>query len=649
MEKVKIAICGACLVIVAILGYCYISEKQNEKYEYIVNSAISNIVDTVIEKYPDVREEEILNILRNTKNNKTNILKKYGYLDNENYIKKLEDEKNVDRKINILYISIFGIVIILIVIYYNNKKEIRIREVNQYLNEVNRGNYKLKIEENGEDEISRLRNELYKTTILLRETAENSEKEKVSLSNSLADISHQIKTPITSMRIMLDNIEDNPNMDSKTRVEFIKEISKQVDWISSLVVSLLKLAKFDAGAIVMKNEEINVRNLIDKAVSNLAIILDVKNIKIISNIDEAATINADYNWQLEAITNIIKNAVEHSSDNSNIYINVENTSVFVKIQIKDEGEGIGKKDINHIFERFYKSKNSSENSIGIGLSLAKTIIEKANGYIKVESEDGKGTMKLMLIEDEKKEQDKFKKLAEKMNDVTFVKITNSTEEGIKCLKENDIDGVILDLELNSGTGNGFEFLEKLKITKLSKIPKIVVTTNVYSDSVYDYLHQNKVDFIFYKKQENYNVENVINTLLLLNNYTNTASTDIKEIEEEKAKQEKLIAEKVNYELDLIGIASHLQGRKYLFDAITYLLSEEGENSQVSINQYLLSKHKRPTSTINRAMQNAIVRAWRVTAIEDLEKLYTAHINYNTGVPTPVEFIYYYVDKIKKEI
>lgn len=363
MEKVKIAICGACLVIVAILGYCYISEKQNEKYEYIVNSAISNIVDTVIEKYPDVREEEILNILRNTKNNKTNILKKYGYLDNENYIKKLEDEKNVDRKINILYISIFGIVIILIVIYYNNKKEIRIREVNRYLNEVNRGNYKLKIEENGEDEISRLRNELYKTTILLRETAENSEKEKVSLSNSLADISHQIKTPITSMRIMLDNIEDNPNMDSKTRVEFIKEISKQVDWISSLVVSLLKLAK-----------------------------LDVKNIKIISNIDEAATINADYNWQLEAITNIIKNAVEHSSDNSNIYINVENTSVFVKIQIKDEGEGISKKDINHIFERFYKSKNSSENSIGIGLSLAKTIIEKANGYIIVESEEGKGTM-----------------------------------------------------------------------------------------------------------------------------------------------------------------------------------------------------------------------------------------------------------------
>ena len=264
--------------------------------------------------------------------------------------------------------------------------------MNDNINEVNRGNYKLKIEDNGEDEISRLRNELYKTTILLRETAENSEKEKVSLSNSLADISHQIKTPITSMRIMLDNIEDNPNMDSKTREEFIKEISKQVEWISSLVISLLKLAKFDAGAIVMKNETVRVKELIEKSVSNLAIILDIKNIKIVSNIDENATIFADYNWQLEAITNIIKNAAEHSENNSKIYINVVNTSVFIKIQIKDEGEGISKKDMNHIFERFYKSKNSSENSIGIGLSLAKTIIEKANGYIKVESEEGKGTM-----------------------------------------------------------------------------------------------------------------------------------------------------------------------------------------------------------------------------------------------------------------
>lgn len=392
MKKLKIILCGVCFILIEVLCYKTISAKQNEKYENIVNSTISSIVDSVKEKYPNVTDEEILEILRNTKKDKSQALKKYGYFENENYIKKLEEEKEQDETKNIIYISIFGVVILVIVLLYNKKSEKRIKEINQYLNEVNRGNYELKIKDNGEDEISKLRNELYKTTVLLRETAENSEKEKVSLSNSLADISHQIKTPITSIRIMLDNIEENPEMDSKTREEFIKEISKQVDWISSLIISLLKLAKFDAGAIVMKNEEINVKKLIENAISNLAIILDIKNIKVITNIDEKATINADYNWQLEAITNIIKNAVEHSKDNSNIYINVKNTNVFIKIQIKDEGEGISKKDIKHIFERFYKSKNSSENSIGIGLSLAKTIIEKANGYIKVESEEGKGTM-----------------------------------------------------------------------------------------------------------------------------------------------------------------------------------------------------------------------------------------------------------------
>ena len=392
-EKNKILIFGLCYIIIAILVFLMLSQIQYEKYTNQMNIVIAEIVDKIVEKYPDIEEEEIIKILNGTEQSqKKYILEKYGYTQNTVAIEEISKERSSFIKIDIAIIIAGGIAVTIVLLSYNKKREEKISDINSYIGKVNSGNYELKIEENGEDEISRLRNELYKTTILLRETAENSEKEKVSLSNSLADISHQIKTPITSMRIMLDNIEDNPNMDSKTRVEFIKEISKQVDWISSLVVSLLKLAKFDAGAIVMKNEEINVRNLIDKAVSNLAIILDVKNIKIISNIDEAATINADYNWQLEAITNIIKNAVEHSSDNSNIYINVENTSVFVKIQIKDEGEGISKKDINHIFERFYKSKNSSENSIGIGLSLAKTIIEKANGYIKVESEEGKGTM-----------------------------------------------------------------------------------------------------------------------------------------------------------------------------------------------------------------------------------------------------------------
>ena len=296
-----------------------------------------------------------------------------------------------NTRINIALISTFGIIIVFLVLAYNWRREREIKKINQYLNEINSGNYELKIKENCEDEISRLKNELYKTTVLLRETAENSEREKINLSNSLADISHQIKTPLTSIRIMLDNIEENPNMDSKTREEFIEEISKQIDWISSLVIALLKLAKFDAGAIKMNDQEINAKKLINNVISNLAIIIDVKNIKIEQKIDDNVMLKADYNWQLEALTNIIKNAIEHSNENGTIHIDVENNSVFVKIKIRDEGEGIEKKDIKHIFDRFYKAKKSAENSIGIGLSLAKIIVEQENGYIKVNSEVDRGT------------------------------------------------------------------------------------------------------------------------------------------------------------------------------------------------------------------------------------------------------------------
>lgn len=261
-------------------------------------------------------------------------------------------------------------------------------------------------------------------------------------------------------------------------------------------------------------------------------------------------------------------------------------------------------------------------------------------------------MKLLLIEDDKNECDKFIEAVNKRNDVEFVGITNSAEEGIKLIKSNTVDGIILDLELNEGKGNGFDFLKDIRKLKLKKFPKIVVNTNVRSDSVYDYLHENKVDFIFYKKQTNYSVNAVINLLLMLNEYRNgdnndkyMTSNDVKDDEENL----KIISEKINKELDLIGVSTHLQGRKYLYDSILYLLSKESDDGRISINQYLGSKYKKATSTISRAMQNAILHAWRVSSIEDLETYYKAKINYETGVPTPVEFIYYYVDKIKKKL
>lgn len=391
-EKNKILIFGLCYIIIAIFVFLMLSQIQYEKYTNQMNIVIAEIVDKIVEKYPDVEEEEIIKILNGTEQSqKKYILEKYGYTQNTVAIEEISKERSSFIKIDIAIIIAGGIAVTIVLLSYNKKREEKISDINSYIGKVNSGNYELKIEENGEDELTKLRNELYKTTVLLRETAENSEKEKTNLSNSLTDISHQLKTPLTSIRIMIDNIQNNPDMDEKTRNEFIEDISKQIDWISSLVISLLKLAKFDAGSIVMRDEEINVKKLIQNIISNLAILIDIKDIKIEENISEQITLFADYNWQLEALTNIIKNCIEHSFDGGKIKIEAESNSVFTKIIITDEGEGIGKNDLNRIFERFYKSAKSSENSIGIGLALAKTIIEKERGYIKVESEVGKGT------------------------------------------------------------------------------------------------------------------------------------------------------------------------------------------------------------------------------------------------------------------
>lgn len=387
----KVIIPGIIIIMVAIICFCTIINIQNKKYKELVNYTISELVGKIVENYPETDEEEIIRTLQDSNSPKNNILKKYGYNEQSTYIKNLESAMKNNMKLNILFICVFGAGTVAIVLVFYKKQNKKINDINNYISRVNNGDYKLDIEDNDEDELTKLRNELYKTTILLKETAENSEKEKIDLSNSLADISHQIKTPITSIRIMLDNIIDNPEMDEDTKADFIAEISKQVDWISSLTISLLKLAKFDAGAIVMNDTDVIVKELIDEVIGNLAVMLELKNINVKESISENIKLKVDYKWQLEAITNIVKNAIEHSNENSKIYISAESNSLFTRIKIKDEGIGINPDDIKHIFERFYKSKGASENSMGIGLSLAKAIIEKDNGYIIVDSELGKGT------------------------------------------------------------------------------------------------------------------------------------------------------------------------------------------------------------------------------------------------------------------
>lgn len=264
--------------------------------------------------------------------------------------------------------------------------------------------------------------------------------------------------------------------------------------------------------------------------------------------------------------------------------------------------------------------------------------------------DSNKPMTILLVEDEIEDCKDFQNYLKNRKDIKLIGIANSTEKALEYIKTYIPDGIILDIELNNGKGSGLEILEQLKILKPKIKPLIIITTNISSKSVYAFAHENGADLIFHKLKEDYSPDQVIKNILLLGktkllnkceNKTNTEDTET--IIEYKNR----ISERINRELDLIGISSHLVGRKYIHDSILYIL--ENENKDENVFLHLAKIYKKGNSTIGRSIQTAIEHAWRKSSVEDLEKYYTTAVNYNTGVPTPTELIYYYVDKIKKEI
>ena len=230
-----------------------------------------------------------------------------------------------------------------------------------------------------------MKNEIYKTTIMLKEEAENSKKDKLELKDSLSNISHQLKTPLTSILIIIDNLIDTSEMNYSMREEFLRDIKREITNINFLVGSLLKIAKLDTNTVNFIEEDVKLKKIVEESIKNVSVLSDLKNVDIKINIINDSIIRCDFKWQIEAITNILKNCVEHSKEDSKIEITISDNKIYSLMEIKDNGVGIDKEDINHIFQRFYKGKNSSNDSIGIGLSLAKTIIDKSNGSINVES------------------------------------------------------------------------------------------------------------------------------------------------------------------------------------------------------------------------------------------------------------------------
>ena len=362
-------------ILIIILFYFLISNIINNSYEQKIIDNESYLIGNLINKYPDLKEDIISSyLIKDNYEIGNDLIKEYNLINIKN-----------NNSLILIYGLISALVLFIINFIYIRNIYKKIGKIDKYMNNILNGDYSIDIKDYCEGDISNLKNDIYKMTIKLKEQSELLIKEKKYLEETLQDISHQIKTPLTSM-YMINDILTNEK-DENIKKEFLIKNKNQIERIEWLVTSLLKLSRLESGTIKLKKEKISLRELIDKAIEPINVLLELKNIKLTKNV-ENINLNVDINWTVEALLNIIKNACEHTLDK--IEIIGSTNPLYTEIKIVDNGLGISKKDIKHIFERFYKGNHNKE-SIGIGLNMSKKIINLQNGLIEVSSKEGVGS------------------------------------------------------------------------------------------------------------------------------------------------------------------------------------------------------------------------------------------------------------------
>lgn len=373
-----------------------------ERVRKNTNGAVVQIIEKVKEKYPEISQRELAEILNGKSENPQaeSNLKKYGIdLDSDWAVYRNDNLSFVIIIANAVLCAVSCLALTAVFLKYCKSQKAESQRLAGYLRKINRRNYDLELKANSEDEMSQLQSEIYKTTVMLREQADNSQKDKENLKQSLSDISHQLKTPLTSIMVMLDDIIEDENMPEDIKRDFLNDIRRNSSSISFLVQSILTLSKLDANSIVLKSKAENVKNILDECVKNTAVLAEIKGVETSVECSDSLTLDCDFRWLCEAITNIVKNCIEHTNDGGFVRLKAEKTSLCTKITVTDNGCGIAKDDLPHIFERFYKGRNSDENSVGIGLALAKTIIEKSGGSVCADSKQGEVTKFTITIFD----------------------------------------------------------------------------------------------------------------------------------------------------------------------------------------------------------------------------------------------------------
>jgi signal transduction histidine kinase len=399
LEDRKLFISMIALSLVTVLVAVTLSLAMAAYVNQAVKDTYAGIVGVVVQRYPQA-EAQVVQDLRSPGADSvslgTQVLEKYG----------LGDARAADigvatgllARLLPVGLALVGLVctgFVLLLVRYQRAVSAQVAGLSAYLHQIDGGDYSLDVRDNGEGSFSLLKNDLYKVTVRLREQAELLQKDKTALSNLISDVSHQIKTPLTSLGVLADLLaEDPPEADRRAFVDRLRAQLGRIQW---LVAALLKLARLDAGTAAFKSEPVDVRWLIERALEPLQIPLEIKRQRLEVDGEADASFTGDLNWSAEALTNVVKNCVEHTPEGGKIEISYGANALYAEIIVSDDGEGIASRDMPNIFNRFYRGENTGENSVGIGLALAKAIFIAQGGDISVRSERGVGTSFVIRI------------------------------------------------------------------------------------------------------------------------------------------------------------------------------------------------------------------------------------------------------------
>ncbi|MDU0321446.1 HAMP domain-containing sensor histidine kinase [Clostridium butyricum] len=277
--------------------------------------------------------------------------------------------------LSIISSAVFGIVFFM----FTKSRYKSIAKISDEIDLVLHNDDHLYITESNEGELSILQSEIRKMTLRIREQNDALKKEKEHLADSLADIAHQLRTPLTSVNLILSLLENsNDENELKKFKREAEELLLQMDW---LITSLLKISRLDAGIVVFKSEEIDVNKLIYTALRPFLISIELHNIDLQIHVEKGIVIHGDSGWLSEALQNIFKNCIESVGDNGRFQITCENNQLFTEIVIHDSGDGFKKEDLPYLFKRFYRGKNTDATGYGIGLALCRMIITRQGGTI----------------------------------------------------------------------------------------------------------------------------------------------------------------------------------------------------------------------------------------------------------------------------